>query len=556
MSEGSEIPLSFNLDGSESTRNGDAVATHKQNHNADGPFRTKFLSTRLTRRLFTTKTFTSLDSDLTHSQYKRTLTALDLVALGVGAVIGAGIFVLTGKAAKENAGPAIVVSFVVAGVVAALAALCYAEMASMIPVSGSAYTFTYASMGELFAWIIGWDLLLEYLVGAATVASGWSGYLSDFVADITHNNYALDPRWINAPVVWYEAGDRNFFNETVTASGFARNIVVCGVAGDGASVGCAPYFNVPAFVIVLAITALLVIGIRESTTVNTFFVLVKVTIVLMFIFAGIKFIDPQNYHPFIPPAESHGRYGVSGIFQAAVVVFFAYIGFDAVSTTAQEAVNPQRDLPIGIIGSLLICTALYIATSAVLTGMVNYKDIHVSSPVSSAIRTVGGPGMRWLSIIIEIGALFGLTSVMLTSLLAQPRVLQAMARDGLLPPVFGKIHPRFKTPYISTLTVGLICAILAALFPIDILGNITSIGSLFAFLLVSLSVIVTRIRNPDRPRRFKIPGGFWVGGIAVPILAAACSVGLMSRSAGPALIRLAVWAGVGLVVYFCYGFRR
>jgi amino acid transporter len=450
---------------------------------------------------------------------KRSLSAFDLTMLGIGAIIGTGIFVLTGRAAAANAGPAVCLSFIVSGIASAFAGLCYAEMASMIPIAGSAYTYSYATMGELVAWIIGWDLILEYLVGAATVSVGWSGYVVAFVKHMF--NVDLPKAWTSAPFVWDEA------------------------AGAMHSTGA--LINLPAVIITLAVTVILVIGIRESARFNSVIVVVKLIVVLMFIFAAVGFINPANWHPFIPPNEgTFGRYGLSGILQGATMVFFAYIGFDAVSTAAQEAKNPQRDLPIGILGSLGICTVLYVAVSLILTGVVSYKNLSVPHPISVGIAATG---IGWLTVAVEIGAIAGLSSVMLVMLLGQPRIFFSMAHDGLFPPFAARIHPRFGTPHVTTIITGVVCAIAGGLLPIDLLGELTSIGTLFAFVLVSLGVMILRFRRPDLPRAFKVPGGPYI----VPICGALTSGLLMYTATTPTLIRLFVWMAIGLVVYAGYG---
>ncbi|KAJ3185790.1 hypothetical protein HDU85_001158 [Gaertneriomyces sp. JEL0708] len=516
------------------------------------------MSTHIGSRLFGTKDIDVLHQELAHVDFKRTLTALDLVSLGVGAIIGAGIFVLTGVAARDHAGPALVVSFLIAGVVCALASFCYSEMASMVPASGSAYTFTYVALGEFLAWIVGWDLMLEYLVGAATVAVGWSGYLVKLIHDLTDSETSVNVHITNAPFVWLEKGG-DWKGTVVDTAHFARNYVACGFDADGkVTEWCAPYINLPAIAIVIAVTVLLVVGIRESTRVNTFFVVLKTTAVLMFIFAGIKFIKPSNYTPFIPPNEAPKKYGVDGVFAAAVTVFFAYIGFDAVSTTAQEAKNPQRDIPIGILGSLSICTVLYVAVSAVLTGIVRYDKVPKNAPVSTAIFEAGkaaGINLRWLTIIISFAAVAGLSSVILVMLMGQPRIFHALAKDGLMPPVFTKLHPRFKTPYITTITTSTICAIFAGLLPVDILGNLTSVGTLIAFFFVSVSTLVLKITQPNRPRGFVIPGGK-VGGILIPTLSASAVIVLLSQTTVASISRVFIWMAVGAIIYFSYGYRH
>jgi APA family basic amino acid/polyamine antiporter len=448
---------------------------------------------------------------------KRSLTSLDLVMLGIGAIIGTGIFVLTGRAAAANAGPGVALSFVVAGVASAFAGVCYAEMASMIPVSGSAYTYSYATMGELVAWMIGWDLILEYLVSAAAVSVGWSGYVVAFL----HDTFGVDlpAVWTSAPVVW----EKDHFQRT------------------GA------YLNVPAILIVLAVTAVLVRGIKESARINTAIVFLKVLVVLLFIAFAARFVNVANWHPFVPPNEgTFGRYGVSGVFQGATMVFFAYIGFDAVSTAAQETRNPQKDLPRGILGSLAICTVLYIAVSLILTGVVPYQKLSVPHPIALGVEATG---QRWLATAVEIGAIAGLSSVMLVMLLGQPRIFFSMAHDGLFPAAAAKIHPRFGTPYVTTIVTGLLCAIAGGVLPIEILAELTSIGTLFAFVLVSLGVMILRIKRPELHRAFKAPGGPFV----VPVCGALTSGTLMYTATTPTIVRLFVWMAAGLVLYFTYG---
>ncbi|HEX4447479.1 MAG TPA: amino acid permease, partial [Polyangiaceae bacterium] len=444
--------------------------------------------------LLATKSVDRLRAEAEHDTgLKRSLTALDLVMLGIGAIIGTGIFVLTGRAAALNAGPAVALSFIVGGIASMFAGLCYSEMASMIPIAGSAYTYSYATMGEFVAWIIGWDLILEYLVAAAAVSVGWSGYVVAFL----HDTFGLDlPRaWTSAPVVWIE--EKEHFELT------------------GAVV------NLPAVLIVLAVTAVLVRGVKESARINTIIVFMKVTVVLLFIAFAWRFVNTNNWHPFIPPNEGKfGRFGVSGVLQGATMVFFAYIGFDAVSTAAQETKNPQRDLPIGILVSLGICTVLYIAVSLILTGVVPYPQLDVPHPIAVGVEATG---QLWLATAVEIGAIAGLSSVMLVMLLGQPRIFFAMAHDGLFPKVAAKIHPRFGTPYITTIITGAVCAVAGGVLPIGILAELTSIGTLFAFVLVSIGVMILRIKRPDLPRAFRAPGGPYV----VPILGAVSSGLLM-----------------------------
>jgi APA family basic amino acid/polyamine antiporter len=458
----------------------------------------------------------------------RALDATHLTALGIGAIIGAGIFVLTGTAAAQYAGPGVVLSFVVSGLGCLFAGLCYAEFAAMIPVAGSAYTYGYATLGEIIAWIIGWDLILEYLFGAATVAVGWSGYFVAFLKELgtlVGQDWALPKAWSSAPL------------SIEGTHHIIRN--------PGGMV------NLPAVILTLLMTLLLVIGIKESAKFNNVIVAVKLTIVVLVIGFGFAYVDSSNWQPFVPAnTGDFGHFGASGVLRAAGVVFFAYIGFDAVSTAAQEAKNPQRDMPIGILASLSICTVLYVLMALVMTGLAHYSELNVPHPVYVAIAKAG-PALRWLTYLINIGAIAGLASVVLVLLMGQPRIFYSMAHDGLLPPVFAKVHHRFKTPYVTTILTGSVAAVVAGLFPIDLLGELVSIGTLLAFVIVCVGVWVLRLHFPDAPRPFRTP---FVP--VVPILGIVICGYMMYALPVDTWIRLAVWMVLGLAVYFGYGHRH
>ena len=473
--------------------------------------------------LFATKSIDALEADAEEGAgLNRALTALDLTMLGVGAIIGTGIFVLTGRAAAANAGPAVALSFVVAGIASGFTALCYAEMASMIPVAGSAYSYAYATMGELVAWIIGWDLVLEYLIGSATVSVGWSGYVGAFIRNVFH--YDLPRALTTAPVAW-----------DIQAQRFV---------GTGAIV------NLPAVFIAFAVTGILLLGIKESARVNTVIVFLKVFVVILFIVFAAKFVNTDNWKPFLPPnAGTFGHYGISGLLQGATSVFLAYIGFDAISTTAQETKNPQRDLPIGIMSSLAVCTILYVAVSLVLTGVVPYQKLSVPHPIALGVAATG---IAWLETVVEVGAIAGLSSVLMVFMLGQPRVFFAMAKDGLFPAIAAKVHPRTRIPFVTTILTGILVALGGGLLPIDVLGELTSIGTLFAFVLVCLGVMILRIKRPDLERKFRVPGGAYL----VPISGASVSFLLMCTATTPTILRLILWMAVGLIVYAAYGRRH
>ncbi len=447
---------------------------------------------------------------------RRALGPLNLLTLGIGAIIGAGIFVITGQAAAQFAGPAIVISFVLAGVACAFAGLCYAEFASMIPIAGSAYTYSYATLGELVAWIIGWDLILEYAFGAATVAVGWSGHLRAFLHDLG----------LNMPA--FPTSDFTLFGMPVHLK-----------------------YDYVGFIVIMVITTILVIGIKESANFTTAIVIMKVAVVCMFIVMAAAFLfshswKPNYWHPFIPPNTGEwGHFGWSGILRGAGVVFFAYIGFDAVSTAAQEAKNPKKDMPLGILGSLVICTVLYILVSGLLTHIVPYGQLNVPDPVVVGIRVTG---QQWATFLVEIGALGGLATVMLVMLLGQSRVFYSMSRDGLLWPWAGKIHHRFRTPYLSSIVVGIFVAILATVIPLNVLDEMTSVGTLLAFVLVSAGVWVMRRTHPELNRPFRTPMV-----PLVPILSILFSGALIIFLSPATQIRLVVWLVIGLAIYFTYG---
>jgi APA family basic amino acid/polyamine antiporter len=476
---------------------------------------------------------------------KRTLGAMNLTLLGIGAIIGAGIFVLTGTAAAQYAGPAIVLSFILAGLGCAFAGLCYAEFASMIPIAGSAYTYGYATLGEFVAWIIGWDLILEYLFAASTVSVGWSGYFTEFMSQI---GIHIPARFTNAPFTvvggWHIVPN-------VLCVDPATNALVTGACDAARHVQVNGVLNLPAMVLVAVLTALLVVGIQESARFNNLVVFIKILIVFLVIGFGFMFVNSANWHPFIPPNTGEsGRFGLSGIVRGAGVIFFAYIGFDAVSTAAQEAKNPQRDLPIGILASLAICTILYILMALVMTGLAPYKELNVPHPVFVAIEHAG-PGLRWLTYLVNIGAIAGLASVVLVMLMGQPRIFYAMSRDGLLPPVFSKVHQKFRTPWLATIITGTVAMFIGGLFPIDLLGELVSIGTLLAFVIVSAGILVLRYKQPNLPRPFKTP---WVP--VVPILSILICGYMMVGLPWETWLRLVVWMAIGFLIYFLYGKSR
>ncbi|MGH7526075.1 MAG: amino acid permease [Gemmatimonadales bacterium] len=483
--------------------------------------------------LFARKDVSALQVELAADQsLKRALGPVNLVTLGIGAIIGAGIFVLTGQAAANYAGPGIVYSFILAGTACAFAGLCYAEFAAMIPIAGSAYTYGYATLGELFAWIIGWDLILEYLFAASTVAVGWSGYVVSFLKDL---GLTIPAAYTSAPYSHTAPADAGLNVWRLFTEGWSSTGAV---------------LNIPAMVIVGFITILLIIGISESATFNNVIVVIKLTVVLLFIAFGLAYINRENWEPFVPPAAGPGKYGWDGIVRGAGVIFFAYIGFDAVSTAAQETRNPQRDMPIGILGSLAICTTLYIAVALVLTGMVNYTQLNVPDPIAVGINAAG-PGLAWLRPVVKIGAIAGLSSVILVMLLGQPRIFYTMAKDGLLPPVFSAVHPRFRTPWLASAVTGAFAMVFAGLLPIGLLGELVSIGTLLAFAIVCAGVLVLRYTDPQRPRPFRTPLVPFV-----PIAGILACFYLMAGLPVDTWARLIIWMGLGLAIYFLYGRRH
>ncbi|GIH90720.1 amino acid permease [Planobispora siamensis] len=464
------------------------------------------------------------DTEAPEHRLRKELTALDLTVFGIGVIVGTGIFVLTGRVAKELAGPSVALSFVAAAVVCALAALCYAEFASTVPVAGSAYTFSFATLGEFPAWIIGWDLILEMMLGAAVVAVGWSGYLASLLSSFG----------INLPA---------------------------SLAGDD------PVFNLPAALIVLVLTAVLVAGVKLSSRLNLAVVAIKVTVILLVILAGLFFVEGANYTPFIPPAEQTPAveglsapliqvmfgitpvaFGVMGIFSAAAIVFFAYIGFDVVATAAEETRRPQRDLPIGIIASLVICTILYVAVSLVVVGMQPYRELSEAAPLADAFKAVG---QTWAATLISIGALAGLTTVVMILMLGQSRVMFSMCRDNLLPRGLARVHPVYGTPYRITILLGVIIAILAGLVPLSTIAELVNIGTLFAFVVVSIAVVILRRTRPDLPRSFRTPLV-----PLVPILSVLACLYLMINLPVETWLRFLAWMLVGVVIYFLYGYRH
>ena len=471
--------------------------------------------------LFARKSIAALQNEAASTgegTLKRSLSATNLVMIGIGGIIGAGIFVLTGHAAATHAGPAVVLSFVISAITCALAGLCYSEMAAAVPVSGSAYSYSYATLGEFVAWFIGWNLVLEYMFAASTVAVGWSGYLNGF---LSHFGAALPDSLSSAPL----------------------NVV------DGSIVYTGGLVNLPAVAIIAAVSGLCYVGITQSAFVNSIIVAIKVTVIVLFVAFAASYVNPDNWHPFIPENQGPGKYGFDGIVRGASVVFFAYIGFDAVSTAAGEAKNPQRDMPIGILGSLAICTVIYIIVSLVLTGLLPYPELATPKPVATALEHY--PALGWLKLLVEVGAIAGLSSVILVMLMGQPRIFLSMSNDGLLPKLFAKVHPKFQTPYLGTLIVGVFAALLAGFLPIGLLGELVSMGTLLAFATVSIGVLVLRRTRPDLKRPFRV--------VAAPLvctLGAASCLYLFWKPFTEHWHLMTGWTAIGMVIYFTYGYRN
>jgi basic amino acid/polyamine antiporter, APA family len=455
------------------------------------------------------------------NRLNRVLRAPALIAVGLGATIGTGIFVLTGTVAANQAGPALTLSLLIAAFGSALAALCYAEFAAFLPVSGSAYSYAYATLGEGIAWFIGWNLTLEYMLSASAVAVGWSGYVVNLLSSA---GIHLPEALINAPFAKGEGG---------------AYLKLTGAI-----------INVPAVLIIAAMSALCYIGVRQSTGINNVMVLVKVAIIVVFVLAGLSFIDSSNWHPYIPPnSGTFGHFGWSGVLQGAAIIFFSYVGFDTASTTALEARNPQRDVPIGILGTLIISSVLYVAMAAVMTGMVSYTQLSVDAPVAVALDA--HPQLAWLGAFVKVGAIVGMTSVILMSLLGQPRIMLAMADDGLLPPTMSRCHARYRTPHIATAVSGIIAALFAGLFPLDILGELISIGILLAFAVVCIGVLVLRKTRPDAHRPFRVPFA-----PVTCVLGALVCVAMMLALPNDTWWRLLIWTVLGFSIYAAYGYRH
>jgi APA family basic amino acid/polyamine antiporter len=474
------------------------------------------------RGLLATKPIAEYKKEASDEGLARALGIPSLIAFGIGGIIGTGIFVLTGLAAAEHAGPAIVISFIIAGVGCMFAGLCYSEFAAMVPVAGSAYAYSYATLGEIVAWFVGWNLVLEYMMACSTVAVGWSRY---FIKLLDHYGINFIPAWLSSAP--FEAAEAGFQVHRTSA-----------------------YVNLPAIAIIAAATALCYKGIKESAVVNTLIVTIKVSIVIAVIVFGASYVNTAHWYPYIPKNTGvFGEFGWSGILQASAIIFFAYIGFDGVSTVAQEAKDPQRGMPIGILGSLGICTVLYILMSSVMTGLVPFKQLKDAAPVAVALES--HPQLFWLSSWVIWGALFGLTSVIITMIIPQARIWLTMAHDGLLPRFFGAVHPRFRTPHLATLITGILAASFAGMLPIGILGELVSIGTLVAFIVVCVGVLVLRYTRPDLPRPFKVRGVWFVSIMGIVFCA-----GMAASLPTATWLRLVLWSALGITIYFVYGYRN
>jgi APA family basic amino acid/polyamine antiporter len=466
------------------------------------------------------------DNDL-----KRTLGPIHLIALGIGAIIGAGIFVITGHAAATFAGPAVVISFAIAGTGCLFAGLCYAEYASMIPVAGSAYTYTFATMGKFMAWFIGWNLVLEYMAAASTVAVGWSGYFGDFMKYL---GYPIPATFASAPLCVATDSHCPIYNPAATGIDALHHLGMTGT-----------YFNLPAVALIALVTIVLIVGVHLSANFNNTMVAIKLCIVVLVIAVGLPHVVPANHVPFIPASTGGWNFGYAGVLRATGLIFFAYIGFDAVSVAAQEARNPQRDIPIGILGSLAICTVLYMLMSWVLTGLASYKTLNVTHPVSQAAESL--PATAWLAPYINVGAIVGLASVVLVLILGQSRIFYAMGKDGMIPQMFCDVHPKFRTPWKGTLVTGFFAALLAGALPLDILGELVSIGTLLAFVIVCLGVMILRFTRPRLARPFRAPLVWFVAPAGMIMCGA-----MMAWLPLDTWLRLLVWTIVGLVIFFAY----
>jgi APA family basic amino acid/polyamine antiporter len=507
------------------------------------------------KRLFLRKTVEQIQGEAQSHGLKRTLGKWNLVSLGIGCIIGAGIFVMTGTAAANHAGPALMLSFIFTGIACAFVGLCYAELASVLPISGSAYTYAYATIGEALAWVMGLLLLLEYGVAASTVAVGWSGYMNSFLLGfgvmIPPELTAATGQKISVTEVY-----RPMFEAAGYAFGEKGELMKAGALVTG-------LFNLPAAIGIAAVTTLLVVGVSESAKVNNFIVFVKVAVVVAFVAIGAFYVNPDNWVPFIPENTGPGHFGWDGIFRAASIIFFAYVGFEAVSTAAQEAKNPQKDMPFGILGSLIICTILYIGVSAVLTGIVPYQSLAVADPMAVAVDTIG---LGWFAFLIKIGAILGLSSVMMVLLYGQTRIFYVMSNDGLLPGIFSRVHKKFQTPHINTITVGIVVAIAAGVTPITLLGDLVSLGTLLAFMIVCFSVLYLRKTQPNLPRPFRTPGApltpllgmATCGYLVFTIFFGRDATGaiVVTESGSHVVTLIGPYLLIGILVYFLYGVRH